>query len=100
MKGESKKCHFVTEDGCSVYEDRPWACRMYPLGQATPGETSEDLDEEFFFLLKEDVCKGFEEDRDISVNEWLDDQDINLYNKKMKKEKMISLVHISRYDME
>ena len=80
MKGDEKKCHFVKEQGCSVYNDRPWACRMYPLGQATPGETSEDLDEEFFFLLKEDVCKGFEENREISVSDWLDDQDIIKYN--------------------
>ena len=31
-----KRCSFVSEEGCGVYEDRPWACRMYPLGSALP----------------------------------------------------------------
>jgi Fe-S-cluster containining protein len=25
-------CQFMTEEGCSVYEDRPTACRYYPVG--------------------------------------------------------------------
>lgn len=34
---ETKNCHFVNPDtGCTVYEDRPWACRMYPVGLASP----------------------------------------------------------------
>jgi Fe-S-cluster containining protein len=33
---EKKSCPFVGENGCGVYEDRPWACRMYPLGLASP----------------------------------------------------------------
>ncbi|MFH1091311.1 MAG: YkgJ family cysteine cluster protein, partial [Pseudomonadota bacterium] len=28
---ELKTCPFVTSQGCTVYSDRPWACRMYPL---------------------------------------------------------------------
>ena len=36
MDPETKKCPFVTEQGCEVYADRPWACRMYPLGVAKP----------------------------------------------------------------
>lgn len=81
MNPKSNKCPFVTEQGCGVYKDRPWACRMYPLGLATPGEDSDELDEEFYFLMKESVCKGFEENREISVIKWLDDQGISEYNK-------------------
>ena len=33
---ERKSCPFVSEAGCTVYEDRPWPCRMYPLGMASP----------------------------------------------------------------
>jgi Fe-S-cluster containining protein len=36
MDPETKKCLFVAEQGCKVYADRPWACRMYPLGVAKP----------------------------------------------------------------
>jgi len=77
---EKKSCPFVTEAGCSVYENRPWACRMYPIGLASPGEKSGELDREFYFLLKEDICQGFRENRKYSVREWLQDQGINEYN--------------------
>ncbi len=79
---EKKSCPFVSEKGCGVYEDRPWACRMYPLGMASPKEADKvnGKEEEFFFLLKEDVCQGFNEDREITVSDWLEDQGINEYN--------------------
>ncbi|MDY6911644.1 MAG: YkgJ family cysteine cluster protein, partial [Chloroflexota bacterium] len=30
-----KKCPFVSDEGCTIYNDRPWSCRMYPLGLAS-----------------------------------------------------------------
>lgn len=77
---EKKSCPFVSEDGCRVYADRPWSCRMYPLGQASPKEGSGALDDEFYFLLKEGVCKGFEEDKQFTVSDWIKDQGIEDYN--------------------
>lgn len=77
---EQKRCPFVAAAGCTVYEDRPWACRMYPLGLASPKEGNPDVPEEFHFLLKEAVCKGFQEDRTQTVIEWQDQQGINDYN--------------------
>lgn len=35
-----KRCHFVTEQGCTIYEDRPWACRMFPLDLGDEGGTA------------------------------------------------------------
>jgi len=78
---EKKKCPFVSAEGCTVYADRPWACRMYPLGLASPGKDSGEHQEEFYFLLKEDACKGFLEDKNYSVDEWLKDQGIDEYNR-------------------
>jgi len=82
MREEGKKaCHFVTEKGCSVYEDRPWACRMYPLGMASPKDAgATPAMNEFYFLLKEDICKGFCEEREQTVSDWLNDQGIIEYN--------------------
>jgi len=77
---EKKSCPLVSEAGCTVYHDRPWACRMYPIGLAMPGENSDELNKEFYFLLKEDACKGFNEDNEYTIGEWLDDQGINEYN--------------------
>jgi Fe-S-cluster containining protein len=76
---EKKTCRFVTEEGCRVYADRPWACRMYPLGLASSKEDSESLNDEFFFLLQEGVCKGFKEKKQWTVDEWIKDQGINDY---------------------
>ena len=76
---EKKKCPFVGEKGCRVYPDRPWSCRMYPLGLASPGGDSEQLDQEFYFLLEEGICQGFKENKRWTVSEWLRDQGINDY---------------------
>ena len=79
-ENEKRSCPFVGEDGCTVYSDRPWSCRMYPLGQASPKEGSEALDDEFYFLLQESVCKGFAEDKKWTVAEWIKDQGIDDYH--------------------
>lgn len=78
---EAKSCPFLTEGGCGVYSDRPWPCRMYPLGQAARRDTPDGWrGERFYFLLQEEICKGFEEVREWSVREWLDDQGIDEYD--------------------
>jgi Fe-S-cluster containining protein len=77
---EKKSCPFVGEQGCTVYEDRPWPCRMYPLGMASPKDDPQNIQEGFYFVLKEDVCQGHQEDNKYTVGEWLDDQGINDYN--------------------
>jgi Fe-S-cluster containining protein len=33
-RDEGHRCPFVTDKGCSIYEDRPEACRLYPVGWA------------------------------------------------------------------
>jgi Fe-S-cluster containining protein len=77
---EKKRCPFVSDEGCRVYEDRPWSCRMYPLGLASPKDGSETLDREFYFLLKEAVCRGHDEGHRWKVSEWLADQGIEEYD--------------------
>jgi len=77
---EKKTCQLVSPEGCTVYEDRPWACRMYPLGLASPKEGNAEVKDDFYFLLKEGVCKGFNEDRKLTVKGWIEDQGIEEYN--------------------
>jgi Fe-S-cluster containining protein len=77
---EKKTCHFVGVHGCSIYEDRPWACRMYPLGLASQNDKSPTAEKDFYFLLKESSCKGFEENNELSVADWIKDQGIEEYN--------------------
>jgi Fe-S-cluster containining protein len=79
---EAKSCPFLTDEGCGVYTDRPWPCRMYPLGLASQKDTPDGWQgDRFYFLLQEDVCRGFEEPREYTVNEWLEDQGIEDYDR-------------------
>ncbi|MGA7279836.1 MAG: YkgJ family cysteine cluster protein [Desulfocapsaceae bacterium] len=94
MREDDNKCPFVTPDGCTVYSDRPTACRYYPVGMADFREGgSKDADgnenvaeeEKFFFLVKEDYCKGHEEDKIWTVREWRADQGVDVRDEMNKK---------------
>jgi Fe-S-cluster containining protein len=76
---EEQTCPFVSEEGCSIYGHRPWACRMYPLGAAEP-QNPNPTDHAFNFLLKEDLCHGHGEGRAYTVREWIADQGIEEYD--------------------
>ena len=73
-----QKCPFLSPAGCSVYADRPGACRLYPVGRAAryAGRT---LQEEYF-LVKESHCLGFGEAQEWTVQEWLADQGLEAYD--------------------
>ena len=78
MDPATKKCPFVTETGCSVYANRPWACRMYPLGVAEPRNATA-ADRTFHFLLREDTCHGHGVGRTRTVRECLAEQGLEEY---------------------
>jgi uncharacterized protein len=73
MKEEDKQCPFLSKQGCGVYSDRPWACRMYPLGAAEPKNPTPD-DQPFHFVLHEDLCHGHGQSPPVSVREWITGQ--------------------------
>jgi Fe-S-cluster containining protein len=79
MDQETKRCLFVTEEGCSIYANRPWACRMYPLGVAEPKNPNPN-DRAFHFLLREDICHGHDKGNSCTVREWIADQGIDEYD--------------------
>jgi len=87
LRDEDNKCPFVTPDGCTVYTDRPTACRYYPVGMAdfheggsrdAEGKELKSVEEKFFFTVREDHCKGFEEDKKWTIREWRADQGVDL----------------------
>lgn len=73
MNEEDKKCPFVSEEGCRIYENRPWACRMFPL----------DMDSEGMFQLIADPakCKGLVSGETIRIADWLVEQGIVPYDR-------------------
>jgi len=69
MDDEGKQCPFVSERGCGIYEDRPWACRMYPLGAAEPKTPTPD-EHAFHFVVRENLCHGHGKGCQVSVRDW------------------------------
>jgi Fe-S-cluster containining protein len=79
MDPETKKCPFVNEQGCGIYANRPWACRMYPLGVAAPRNPN-DKDSPFHFLVREDLCHGHGVGQECTVRQFLADQGVEEYD--------------------
>ena len=73
-------CLFVKEEGCSIYEDRPTACRYYPSGLLSMKSISESSDERHFLLIKEDYCKGHDEDQIQTIGEYRKEQGVEIYD--------------------
>lgn len=67
-----KSCPFVGASGCSIYEDRPWSCRMYPLDRR-------EQEGEFCFITDGSFCLGMMENGERSVREYLQSQDLEQY---------------------
>ena len=76
-----KTCPFVSPQGCLVYEDRPSACRIYPIARASRLHRVHGSVLENYFVLHEDHCLGFKEDRDWKIEEWLKDQGLEDYRR-------------------
>ncbi len=77
VDGPEALCPFVTPAGCSVYEDRPSACRCYPLGRGS--RLAKDGVAQRFFVLREEHCKGFECRTVQTPRKWLQSQEMAKY---------------------
>jgi Fe-S-cluster containining protein len=80
LDDEEKSCPFVKEDGCMIYEDRPTACRYYPLGVASLSHKEDADGDEFYFFVNEPHCLGFEEEAEWTVAEWRRDQGADFHD--------------------
>ena len=72
-------CPFLADEGCTVYEDRPAACRYYPLGLISVKLKDSEAKEDFNFLVREDHCLGHEEAHSQTVAEFCKDQGVEPY---------------------
>lgn len=73
-------CQFMEEDGCSVYEDRPTACRYYPVALLSMRKQDEYVDKDSYALVKEAHCRGHEEARTITIDEYRVEQGVQEYD--------------------
>ncbi len=66
--------------GCGVYPDRPTVCRYYPLALLTLREKDSSIAQERYSLVREDHCKGHEEPREISIEDYRREQGCEDYD--------------------
>lgn len=76
----NRTCPFVTNTGCRVYEDRPTACRTYPLGRLARRSPGETTCRESYFLIKESHCLGFNHPKRWTIAQWKKNEGIAVYN--------------------
>jgi uncharacterized protein len=73
---DGKPCPFVGPVGCTVYDDRPWACRMYPVGMALPPARAGEEPQPLFFLFEDEFCDGRQDGAAWTVEQWRGDQGV------------------------
>lgn len=77
---DNPACPFLRAEGCSVYEDRPSACRYYALGLLSLREQNSSTDEDYYFLVKEEHCLGHQEPRQITIQDYRQEQEVEIYD--------------------
>lgn len=76
----TNQCQFMTDEGCSVYEDRPTACRYYPVALISMRKQNEYTDQDHYALVKEDHCLGHNEPRSLTIDEYRHEQGLKEYD--------------------
>lgn len=76
----AKACPFLEESGCTVYRDRPTACRTYPLERAVERSQVKGRQEDFYFLTNHPYCRGHQEDHRFTIKQWVRNQRLDEYN--------------------
>jgi hypothetical protein len=77
---ETASCPFLGGQGCTIYEDRPAACRLYPLGRAATVAGPEKAPRQRFFMVDEAHCKGFLGESIWTIDAWIAHEGLERYN--------------------
>ncbi|ROQ91199.1 YkgJ family cysteine cluster protein [Desulfosoma caldarium] len=108
-------CPFVSTSGCLVYSDRPSACRTYPLARASRKHRVHGTVLESYYLVVEDHCRGFDEPRSWTIEQWIADQGLEPYHRMNNNwmdivthprvrqgltEKQIPMFYMASYDLD
>jgi len=94
LEDENKSCPFVLSDGCGIYQDRPWSCRMYPIFPASSERrlnNQRSSKEEGFLIEEKPSCLGSKEEKQWTIQEWKKDQGIDIYDKMNESYEEITL---------
>ncbi|MGE0085678.1 MAG: YkgJ family cysteine cluster protein [Desulfococcaceae bacterium] len=88
------KCPFVRPEGCSVYEDRPSSCRTYPLARLASRSRETGKITEQYVLLQEKHCKGHFENHQQTVQDWVKQQGLEIYNE--MNDQMMEIISLKK----
>jgi Fe-S-cluster containining protein len=113
---KQKSCPFVTPQGCTIYKDRPWSCRIYPL-QPESTKVTEKAGREYYSVMDVPFCLGLNENEVLAVKEWKKEQRIPIYremeslfkkitmneflsHKKITNKKIQEMFYMACYDLD
>lgn len=75
-------CQFMRPEGCGVYEDRPTACRYYPVALLSVRRSDEYTDRAAYAMVQESHCLGHREARVITIHDYRAEQGVDVYDEK------------------
>jgi hypothetical protein len=78
------QCQFMVDEGCSVYGDRPTACRYYPVGLLSLRRADENTDTASYVMVREKHCLGHEESREITIHDYRKEQGVEEYDEQSR----------------
>jgi Fe-S-cluster containining protein len=94
--GDDHPCPFVAPKGCRVYNSRPASCRIYPLMRGLQKDPRDGVIKIHYALLKEPHCRGFEQPETQTVEQWLQSQELEVYN--TMNDRMVNILDLkNRY---
>ncbi len=73
-------CRFMQPEGCAVYEDRPTACRYYPVALLSMRKQDEYTDTQSYALVEEEHCKGHAVARHLTIADYRKEQGVVEYD--------------------
>jgi Fe-S-cluster containining protein len=76
-----KPCPFLSPSGCSVYPDRPEACRMFPVEQGLVYDAKTRQNRKIHFFKPPGFCKGSTGGKQWTPSAWIKDQGAEDYNR-------------------
>ena len=91
----TSQCQFMTEEGCSVYEDRPASCRYYPAGLLSLRRQDESVDRQSYVVVQEDHCKGHFENKVQTIDQYREEQGLVEYDEHSRGWRQLILKKIS-----
>ena len=78
---DQRTCPFLTEEGCTVYPDRPDTCRTFPLEQGIVFEGPKAKAVDVYFYKPPDFCLGQHEPQEWTAESWAEDQQAATYHR-------------------